>query len=56
MSLGIFFILSCFMESKLHHLSGSTFIFGKNIRQNAAKLALRLILAAGMGYIERFEV
>ena len=44
------------MESWLHQLSGSTLIFVKNTAQKAANLALRLILAAGMGYIESFEV
>ena len=47
--LGIFFILSCLMESVLHQLSGSTFIFVKNTHQKAASLAFRIILDAGMG-------
>jgi hypothetical protein len=41
------------MERYLHQLPGSTFIF---FFQIAANLALRLILAAGMGYIESFKV
>ena len=44
------------MESLLHQLLGSTFIFVKNTHQKAANSALQLILAAGMGYIESFEV
>ena len=44
------------MESKLHKLSWSTLIFVKNTHQKAANLALRHILAAGMGFIESFEV
>ena len=56
LSLGIFFILSCLMESKFHHLSGSTFIFVKNTHLKFANLALRLVLAAKLDYIESFEV
>ena len=44
------------MESYLHQLSGSTFIFFKNTHQKTANLTLLLILAAGMVYIESFEV
>ena len=54
--LGIFIILSCLMESLLHHLSGSTVIFVKNTHQKAANLAFPLMLAAGMVQIENFEV
>ena len=43
------------MESLSHQLSGPTFKFVKNAHQKAAKFALRLILAAGIGYIESFE-
>ena len=56
LSLGIFFILICLTESLLHQLSGSTFIFVKSTHQKIANLALRLILAAGMGSIESFVV
>ena len=51
LSLGMFFILGFLIERKLHHLSGSTF-FCQNIYQKEANLALPLILAAGMVYIE----
>ena len=53
LSIGIFFILSGLMESLLHQLLGPTFIFVKTTHRKAAKLALRLILAAGIGFIER---
>ena len=43
LSLGIFFILSYLMESFLHKLSGSTFIFVKNTHQKAATLMFFLI-------------
>ena len=33
MSMGIFFLLGCLMESLLHQLSGYTFIFVKNTHQ-----------------------
>ena len=55
LSLRIFFILSCLMESKLHYLSGSTFVFVKNTHQKA-NLAMRLISAAKLGQIESLEV
>ena len=44
------------MESKFYPLSGSTLIFVKNTPQKAANLAVRLILAARMGFIESFGV
>ena len=44
LSLGIFFFLSCLMESFFYQLSGSTFIFVKNTRQKAANLMFCLIL------------
>ena len=56
LSLGIFFILSYLTESLLHQFSGSTFIFVKNTNRKVTNLALRLILAAGMGSIESFVV
>ena len=56
LSCGIFFILSCLMERLLHQRLRSTFILVKNTHQKAANLALQIILAAGMGYIESFEV
>ena len=43
LSLGIFFFLSCFIESNFHQLSGSTFIFVKNTHQKAAHLMFCLI-------------
>ena len=46
---GILFNLGCLMESLLHHPIGSTFIFVKIAQQKATNLALRQILAAGMG-------
>ena len=36
--LGIFFFLSCLIDSISHQLSGSTFIFVKNTHQKAANL------------------
>ena len=36
LSLVIFFLLGCFMESLLHQLSGYTFIFVKDTHQKAA--------------------
>ena len=36
LSLGIFFLLGCLIESFLYPLSGSTFIFVKNTHQKAA--------------------
>ena len=54
--LKIFFTLSCLMASKLHYLSGSTFIFGKNNLTNVTNLALRLTLAAELSDIESFVV
>ena len=42
-SLGIFFFLSCLIESIFHQLSGSTFIFVKNTHQKAANLMFFLI-------------
>ena len=56
LSLGIFFLLGCLMESLLHQLSGYTFIFVKNTHQKAANLMFRLILPAGMGSIQSCEV
>ena len=44
LSLGIFFFLSCLMESFCYQLSGSTFIFVKNLHQKAVNLMFRLIL------------
>ena len=44
------------MESKLHHLSGSSLFVVQNKHQKTANLTLRLILAAGISYIESFEV
>ena len=46
LSLGICFLLGCFMESLLHKLSGYTFIFVKNTHQKAANLMFCLILPA----------
>ena len=43
LSLGIFFFLSCLIESIFHQLSGSTFIFVKNTHQKAANLMFCLI-------------
>ena len=43
LSLGIFFFLSCLIESIFHQLSGSTFIFVKNTHQKAANLMFGLI-------------
>ena len=43
LSLGIFFFLSCLIESIFHQLSGSTFIFVKNTDQKAANLMFCLI-------------
>ena len=48
LSLGIFFFLSCLIESIFHQLSGSTFIFVKNTDQKAANLTFCLILPAAM--------
>ena len=42
-SLGIFFFLSCLIESIFHQHSGSTFIFVKNTHQKAANLTFCLI-------------
>ena len=46
LSLGIFFVLGCLMESLLYLLSGSTFIFVKNPHQKATNLMFRLISPA----------
>ena len=55
--LDVSFIMICLMESLLHQLSGSTLILKKkNKHQKVENLALRLILAAGMGYIQSFVV
>ena len=43
LSLGIFFFLSCLIESIFHQLSGSTFIFVKNTHKKAANLMFCLI-------------
>ena len=43
LSLGIFFFLSCLIESIFYQLSGSTFIFVKSTHQKAANLVLCLI-------------
>ena len=56
LSLEMFFNLRFVMESKFHQLLGPTFTFVKNTPQNATNLALRLILAAELGYIESLEV
>ena len=42
-SLGIFFFLSCLIESIFHQHSGSTFIFVKNTHQKAANLTSCLL-------------
>ena len=44
LSLGIFFFLSCSMESFFYQLSGTTFILFKNTQQKAANLMFGLIL------------
>ena len=56
LSLGVFCILSWLTESLLHQLSRYTFIFVKNTHQKATNLALLLLLAAGMRYIESCKV
>ena len=43
LSLGIFFFLSCLIESIFHQLSGSTFIFVKNTHQKTPNLRFWLI-------------
>ena len=43
LSLGIFFFLSCLIENIFHQLSGSTFIFVKNMHQKATNLIFCLI-------------
>ena len=43
LSLGVFFFLSCLIESIFHQLSGSKFIFVKNTHQKAANLMFCLI-------------
>ena len=43
LSLGIFFFLSCLIESIFYQLSGSTFIFVKSPQQKAANLMFCLI-------------
>ena len=48
LSLRIFFLLGCLMESFLHQLSGYTFIFVKSTHQKAANLLFCLILPAAM--------
>ena len=48
LSLGIFFFLSCLMESFFHQLLGYAFMFVKNTHQKAANLLFGLILPAGM--------
>ena len=48
LSLGIFFFLSCLMESFFHQLSGSTFTFVKNTHQKGENLLFGLILPVGM--------
>ena len=55
-SLGIFFFLSCLMESLLHQLSGSTFIFVKNTHQKSANLMFCLILPVAKGSIQCGEL
>ena len=55
-SLGIFFFLSCLMDSLLHQLSGSTFIFVKNTHQKAANFTFWLILHVAQGSIQCCEV
>ena len=46
MSLGIFFFLSCLIETIFHQLSGSTFIFVKNTHQKGANLMFCIISPA----------
>ena len=48
LSLGIFFFLSCLIESIFHQLSGSTFLFVKNTHQKAANLTFGLILPVAL--------
>ena len=43
-SLGIFFFLSCLIESIFHQLSGSTFIFVKNTHQNPESASWHLCI------------
>ena len=43
LSLGIFFFLSCLIESIFYQLSGSTFIFLKSTHQKTANLMFCLI-------------
>ena len=44
------------MENTFHKLSGSTFFFVKNTSQKSENLALWLILAAKLKYIESLDV
>ena len=50
------FFLSCLMESFLHQLSGSTFIFVKNTHQKSANLMFCLILPVAKGSIQCGEL
>ena len=43
LSLGIFFFLSCLIDSIFHHLSGTTFFKVKNTHQKGANLTFCLI-------------
>ena len=43
LSLGIFFFMSCLIETILHQLSGSTFLFVKNKHQKPANLMFCII-------------
>ena len=55
-SLVIFFFLSGLMESFLHQLSVSTFIFVKNTHQKSANLMFCLILPVAKGSIQCGEL
>ena len=48
LSLGIFFFLSCLIESIFHQLSGSTFIFVIKKYQKAANLMFGIILPVAL--------
>ena len=52
----IFFFLSFLMESFLHQLSGSTFIFVKNTHQKSAHLMFCRILPVAKGSIQCGEL
>ena len=55
-SLGIFFFLSCLMESLLYQLPGSTLIFVNNTHQKFANLMFCLILPVAKGSIQCCEL